>query len=323
MWAKDILMHRPVLAVDGSQITPSLDLATPVGAVQIGWFINQHNAEGNYIKDLDFEVFLPQDLIDQEENGSQELDFANRRVNQERFVRECEKISELMAQYQSFSDAEKPICFFDGSFIISFAGQLKPNLAAPYLGAITRVLDASRRYRVPLVGFVDNPHSRDFAKMLEVVLHQRSSHLNSGVALHDAELLGTRLPTMSWGVRTPLFVCAREDALSVTDQRKGEDRASFYKTVAFAYLRLTQNRSPARIELPLWLVEEGRAEEIINIVRAECIIGTGYPYAIETADALAVISYRDRQKFYALVEQTFPDLDLSPARKLASKQARR
>lgn len=355
-WARETLMDRPILAVDGSQITPSTDFPTPVGAVQIGWFINNHSAEGDYVKDLDFEVFLPQDLID-EEGSNQELDFANRRVNQERFVRECEKFCELMAQYAGASDAEKPLCFFDGSFIISFAGQLRPALAAPYLSAIQKLLHHSKRYRVPLVGFVDGPHSRDISRLIELTLtvdghkydvktdvagpnksvgndngiNQSVENPSAGrqqaiypkVSSYDAELLSTRLPFNQWGVRSPLFICAREDALTKTDMDKGEDRAAFYKTVAFTYLRLNQNRTPARIELPTWLIEEGRAEEIINLVRAECIVGVGYPYAIETADALAVISFRDRQRFYNLVQQSYPDFNLTLARKVASKQARR
>ena len=77
--------------------------------------------------------------------------------------------------------------------------------------------------------------------------------------------------------------------------------------------------------MPKWLVEAGRAEEIIDLVRAECVVGTGYPYAIETADALAVISTQDRQRFYALFQQ-FAEregLGLTLARKARSKQSRR
>jgi hypothetical protein len=64
---------------------------------------------------------------------------------------------------------------------------------------------------------------------------------------------------------------------------------------------------------------------MIDLVRAECVVGTGYPYAIETADALAVISQQDRQRFHALFEQfaTRTGLGLTRARKALSKQARR
>src|SRR5215212_3553179 len=39
-WAKTVITGRPVAAVDGSQIIPTKDFSIPVGAVQIGWFIN-------------------------------------------------------------------------------------------------------------------------------------------------------------------------------------------------------------------------------------------------------------------------------------------
>lgn len=321
-WALDKLMDRPVIAVDGSQISPTLELATPVGAVQIGWFINHHSEKGTYVKDLDFEVFLPPDLLG-DDDGDQELDHANRRINQERFERECIKLCDLMIAYENVADDQKPLCFFDGSFIISFAGQLRRELATPYLMSIQKVLNASKRFRVPLVGFVDNPHSRDVARLMEFTLSHGSERRESRVGGLDAEILHARLPQHEWGARSPLFICARADALSREDERTGDGRAAFYKSVCFTYLRLTQDRPPARIELPLWLINEGRADEIIDLVRAECIVGLGYPYAIETADALAVISHRDRERFYTLVQQSYPEINLTQARKATSKLARR
>lgn len=82
---------------------------------------------------------------------------------------------------------------------------------------------------------------------------------------------------------------------------------------------------PARLEIPRWMVETGCAEDAVDLVRAECVVGMGYPYAIETADALAVISQQDRQRFYALFEQFAQrtGLPLTQARKALSKQIRR
>jgi hypothetical protein len=123
----------------------------------------------------------------------------------------------------------------------------------------------------------------------------------------------------AWGDRTPLFFCARDDRLSRTGM------GDFYENVAFSYIQLAMERPPARLELPRWLVEEGRAEEVIDLVRAECVVGVGYPYAIETADALAVISQQDRQRFYALFEQFAQrsNIAFTRARKASSKQNRR
>ena len=133
----------------------------------------------------------------------------------------------------------------------------------------------------------------------------------------DASLLAGLLP--EWGDRSPLFVCARDDQLS------REGYAPFYQQVAFTYVRLSADRYPARVEMPLWMAEDDYVPAIIDLVRAECVVGGGYPYAVETADAVAVISYKDQQRFYALLQQFAEQegIALTLARKAMSKQSRR
>ncbi|MEZ4834442.1 MAG: DNA double-strand break repair nuclease NurA [Caldilineaceae bacterium] len=145
-WALSILYKRPSLAVDGSQITPSKDYSVPVGAVQVGWFVNEHltaqeNGTATYVKDVDFEVLAPSEL-GEDEDHSEGGDFPNWRVNQLRFVRECEKLCQLMAAYADRPYESRPLCFFDGSFAISFAGQLRPERAQPYLRAVRDLFSA-------------------------------------------------------------------------------------------------------------------------------------------------------------------------------------
>lgn len=325
-WAMDVLHNRPVLAVDGSQITPVKDYAVPVGAVQIGWFINYHRADVQYEKDLEFEILAPHELVaDGNDLSDSELMFADRLVNQERFTRECDKLCELMERYKDQPDLEKPVCFFDGSFIVSFAGQMSDERGAPYVRSIQQLLHISQEARVPLIGYVDNPYSRDLVTLMGFLLMSDAD----AVPGTDAGLLSRELPAENWGVRSPLFVCARADALTREDKKRakrGQGRASFYKDVTFTYMRLAQDHLPARIEVPRWLYEEGRANEILDLVRAECIVGAGYPYAIETADALAVISQRDRQHFYSIYQQLADENEwpsLTYSKKANSKRIRR
>jgi hypothetical protein len=318
-WALAILYERPSLAVDGSQITPTKDFSVPVGAVQIGWFVNEHrqslgnglgNGASSYVKDIHFEVLPPDELGDEEdEDGG---DFPNWRVNQRRFVLECEKLCELMEEYAERPPEYRPLCFFDGSLVISFAGQLRPERARPYLRAVEEVLACSERYQTPVVGFVDSTYSQDLVTLINRVVPGKPIRQTS-----DARLLQSLLP--EWGDRSPVFVCARPDQLSTNG------RADFYKQVCFTYVRLVGERPPARLELPRWLVEMGEAEAIINRVRAECVVGTGYPYPIETADAVAVISQQDRERFYRLFQQFLESegISLSTARKMRSKRVRR
>lgn len=313
-WAREILTGRPVAAVDGSQILPNKDMNLPVGAVQVGWFINPHEAGAPYIKDVTFQALGPAELAEDAEDEADDRAMPNWRVSQERFVRECEQLCTIMASYADAPQRTRPLCFFDGSFIISFAGQLRPERAAPYLAMVQTALDCSGDSKVPLVAFVDRSFSRDFVTLVDVVSGGRSQ---GPLTLSDAAIFDRLLP--NWGDRSPLFYCARTDRLS------HENRVPFYTDVAFTYVRLTRDRPPARVEMPRWMVEAGLAEDAINLVRAECVVGAGYPYAVETADALAVISQADRERFYNLFEQFArkSGLELVQARKAASKVARR
>ncbi|RME62024.1 MAG: DNA double-strand break repair nuclease NurA, partial [Caldilineae bacterium] len=320
-WAYEILHGRPVLAVDGSQITPTKDFSVPVGAVQVGWFINEHRADAggngdaapdNYVKDVAFEVLAPDELGDEDDD---EGGFPDWRVNQRRFVAECNKLCELMEMYAERPEMERPLCFFDGSFIISFAGQLRESRAAAYIEAVDRLLACSRRFRVPLVGFVDSSYSRDLITLLNLLYPQAE--------LRRASDAGVLAPLLAgWGDRSPLFICARPDQLNLDERRRV--RAPFYKDVCFTYMRLVQDRPPARVELPRWILDEGWAGDVLDRVRAECVIGGGYPYAVETADAVAVITQRDRERFYRIFQQFLQrsGLELHAARKMRSKRSR-
>jgi hypothetical protein len=122
---------------------------------------------------------------------------------------------------------------------------------------------------------------------------------------------------MQWGDRTPLFRCRRPGILA-------DYPASVANQIAFTYLK-AHNAAPVRLELPVWIYETSRHEQILDWVRCEIIIGQGYPYVIETADQTAVLTTEDRHTFYRLLQEwaTQTDLKLHFSRKLASKTRRR
>ena len=203
-WALKTLDGRPVLAVDGSQIVPTTDYSYPVGAVQIGWFFNDRrtavdsdegmvdsDGTGHYEKDIAFEVLAPDELFDAA--GGDDGVFPGWRVNQERFILECAKLCEFMESCAQRPFARRPVCFFDGSLIISFAGQLRAGREHGYIQAVQELLDCSERTQTPLVGYVDNTYSRDIVTLL-ATLHglPPPAHIN------DASLLAATLP--DWAI---------------------------------------------------------------------------------------------------------------------------
>lgn len=306
-WAMEVLRNVPTLAVDGSQITPSGDFSVPVGAVQVGWFANAHDPEGHYEKNIEFEIVSPQELIDV---GDEDSSFPVPKVNLRRFELECDVLVDYM---QAMADRDpKPVCFFDGSLVISFAAQMRPEFRDRYIRAVQALLIASETNRVPLVGYVDTSRSKDLVSMLGCL-----KNLTARPHISDSALLRSQ---MRWGDRTEAFICARNDSLFERD-----DDRDYYGRVHFLYLKTTADNAPSRLDLPAWLLEDGLLDRVVDVVRAECVVGTGYPYAIETADAVAVITAADRERFYRTLQEFIDGLglDLRYARKAYSKRGRR
>jgi hypothetical protein len=305
-WAIDTLSGVPTVAVDGSQITPSRDISIPVGAVQIGWFINPHDGDQSYVKDIAFDILPPDELADE---GEEVLGFPDWRVNERRFIRECEKLVEVM---QTARDtAVKPVCFFDGSLVISFVQHMLPERQRRYVEAVMALLTASEECHVPLVGYVDTSYANDLAAMLDALTGRHTRQ-----RISDGALLRSR---MSWGDRTTAWVCARDDQVLSFGGGK------YYNRVGFVYLKTTADRPPARLDLPRWLLEAGELERTVDVVRAECVVGNGYPYAVETADAVAVVTMQDRERFYRAFQEFAEKegLPLRFSRKAVSKRGRR
>jgi hypothetical protein len=305
-WARDVLEDIPTIAVDGSQITPNKDLSIPVGAVQIGWFINPHSIDQPYIKDIDFDVLPPDELADPDEDV---FGFPDWRVNIRRFLWESYKLIDLMESYRNAETA--PICFFDGSLIISFVEHMRPARQRKYVQAVMNLLEASERCRVPLVGYVDTSYAKDLIDMLGVLIGAQPER-----RISDGAILRRR---MGWGDRTIAYVCARDDNVDPVGGGK------YYSDLLFVYLKTTADRPPSRLDLPRWVLEEGQLEHVLNVVRAECVVGNGYPYAVETADAVAVITHQDRERFYRLFQEFAEKegLPLRFSRKSVSKRGRR
>ncbi|MGQ9501437.1 MAG: DNA double-strand break repair nuclease NurA [Anaerolineae bacterium] len=291
-WAKRVLLGQPTFAVDGSQISQSRDFSIPVAAIQIGWFENPHTPSRPYLKDLFFEVLTPDELATYEESietsdpafgGA----FPGVLVNLRRFQGECQRMIIYMQECAAYDP--KPLCFFDGSLTLSFARHLSPQLRQEYLKCIVDLLHTSQITGVPLIGYVDSSYARDLVTMLSLI-----SEVPTPVRLNDGMLLQSH---MRWGDRSQVYWCARDDeVLPLYEMQVGR--------IAFAYLKTSTTAPPARIEFPGWLLENStRLEHIFDLIRAECVVGNGYPYVLETADAVAVISAEDRQRFYAIFQR--------------------
>lgn len=301
-WAMKVVHGVPTFAADGSQITPSKDISVPVGVVQVGWFENPHQAGIPYTKDVDVRILAPDELApDESESGG----FPDWRVNWSRFALEVNALTTYMEARRNADP--RPLCFFDGSLVVSFVQHMLPERQRLYTDAVKKLMHTSESTRVPLVAYVDTSYASDLVTMLQQVMA-----IPRAARVSDAGLLRRH---MRWGDRTQVYVCARDD--SVIDR--------YYEQVCFVYLKATAENPPVRVEFPLWVYEEGELERVLDLVRAECVVGTGYPYVLETTDAVAVLTLQDRQQFYRLFQDfaAREGLPVRFSRKAVSKLERR
>jgi len=314
-WAFNALLDHATFAVDGSQIRPDDDFSIPVAAVQVAWFENRHTVDGRYVKDARFEVLTPEDLT--VEFGDDHV-ISEQQVNLRRFELEIESLCASMKKLSaSGGDAAKlAVAFFDSSLVISFADRLQGEAQERHVRAMLELLRSSEKTGVPVVGYVDGSRARDLVHMVGSLFK-----LNGAEKIHDAWLVASRL---TWGARTPMFVCARGGA-DRKQQGILEKFEEYRRGVGFVYLKTSATAPPARLEIPLWVLERGLLDQVIDLVIAEVVVGNGYPYVIQSADAAAVINSRDRDAFYAIFQRFAREheIGLRISQKTASKSRRR
>lgn len=270
-WAHKILSNVTTCAVDGSQIFPTGHWAVPFGAIQIATFENHH--DGTYSKTTRFEIVPPKDFSSDDDSSFRQI------ISERRHRAETATLANWIKDQSSGKSSS--LAIFDGTLITSFASG--PDRPA-YVKSMTNLLEASATSKIPLIAYIDGSRARDLSTM--------HGHL-AGIPtprIPDSALL----KKSDWGSRTPVYICARNQGL--------DGYGAWARKIGFLYLRSSREGLPARLEFPMWIVEDDLLEDVVDQVRAEIIAqGSGYPYAIEAADVTAVINADDRRRFEAIL----------------------
>lgn len=287
------------IAVDGSQLQPWRDASIPVALIQVGLFANPHAQGRPYTKDVLLEVLSPDEIMEEsltEHKDPDSYPYSEMQVTLRRYMLEVETLCNQMEQYgqkrRERNPSHSPVVFFDGSLVVSFALTMPSPYRERYIASAISLLQTSEQQRVPLISYIDTSYARDMITMLRRLdMMERHPVLHETKNIHDALLWQGQL---RWGDRTPAMICARGDIL--------EGYGPYREQVAFCYLQTTSTRPPVRLEFPRWMLDDGILEPVLDVVRAEVIAGQGYPYAIESADAVAVITMQDRAEFYGVFQ---------------------
>ncbi len=320
-WAIEALQNRTTFAADGSQLLPGREVSVPVAAVQIAWFENPHTRAGLYEKGARFHIISPKELLEDYDERST----ADTIVGLRRFVLETDALCKFLESKKGWRERGErtPVAFFDGSLLISF-GMPRTQIQSRYVDAVTRLVKLSRDTKVPIIGFVDQSYARDLIALLNLLDGRERDVRPSSV--YDAQLLSALVENESpapfvsaWGVRSSFCYCKREKLSDAFSDENGQP------LIGFTYLQTTGDSAPARLDVPVWIYEAGLLDDVIDTVRAECVSGLGYPYAIETADEAAVITARDRQQFLRAIQDfaVRENFAFRFSRKAASKMRRR
>ncbi|HYP00144.1 MAG TPA: DNA double-strand break repair nuclease NurA [Pyrinomonadaceae bacterium] len=327
-WAVEVLTGRVTCAADGSQILPGREISLPVAAVQAAWFENPHTAAGqdSYRKESRFSIITPEELLKAEGGAATAADLVGLR----RFQLEIAALSEFLERQRGWrARGERlPVAFFDGTLLLSttrtraesLAGAL--DLPGAYIKAIVEAVRLSRDTEVPLVGYIDQSYARDIVRLLDLFA---TGEPPPAATVFDARLFSASNSTggeplfNSWGDRTVFCYCVREGLTADFQDERGNP------LVGFVYLQTTGEGAPARLDIPAWVYEKKLIDEVVNTVRAECVVGNGYPYALETADAAAVITMQDREQFLRAMQEFAAEQNLGfqVSRKPISKAHRR
>ncbi len=317
-WANETLKNRTTFAADGSQLYVEKDVSLPIGAIQIGWFENPHDDSQRYEKNAYFEILSPETLL----RKQAEPVIPETRVGELRFHAEVNKISEFLRKKKDWqkNDERMPLAFFDNTLLFSLSLE-QTEIEKSFLQATIDMVKLSVETEVPVVGYVDRSYAKDLLNMLDALYGRENSERKT---LYDSLILhspGGNFPRIleSWGDRTCFCYSKRKGLSEFLYDETGES------LVGFTYLQTTGDAAPARIDVPRWIYEKGFLNEVLDVVRAECVIGLGYPYALETADQTAVITMRDREVFLRALQDFAmrEKLNFNVSRKAASKGRRR
>ncbi len=318
VWAMRILKNRTTFAADASQILPGRDISLPVAAIQVGWFENPHSDALPYEKNAEFIILSPKDLLEnQDEPMSPET-----RVGEMRFHAEVKRCAEFLTAKKGWRERGErlPLAFFDGTLLVSFSLP-QTSLQQSFLQAMVDLVRLSRETKVPVIGYVDRSYARDLINMLDAFDGKTTGEKQT---LYDSTVLHSETPEILqtlkfWGDRTCFCYSNRKGLNQFIDPQTEKS------LVGFVYLQTTSDSAPARLDVPAWIYEENLLDEVLDTVRAECVIGLGYPYALETADATAVITARDREIFLKALQEfaSREKLNFSVSRKATSKGRRR
>ena len=325
---RETLDEYRAISTDGSHIGIDRDLPAKCFLINIGiadfLYGDEANAELTNIPKL---YVKEEDLIIREKNGNGFHPIEDSLLNAKRSVEEIVALSRV---FETIDFRVPTIGLIDGPIAVyGLPGVSNKQYVIDYLvrDGFESALESIRRKNdinmLGIIGFTSLPGNRDVAKILsseicdqsvdkpEFYCHYRSSDLTSFCSNCIGGVLDREIfaGILNEGQRSPIFV-----------RKQNYDQIN---NIAFFYLNV--GSEIARIEIPVWNIDEGYSINLIqSVIMEQTDRGHGYPVVLMEAHEQAVINASDRRAFVDTLIEYLSGGDLRPyeSAKALSKKIR-
>jgi hypothetical protein len=313
-------------ASDGSQIVSDRHDIALCYLLNVSRIVLQYGENAHAELSSSAVLSPPEEDVEQEAVGELTA-IAGKRLGIRRQLAEFGALAEMVSGVRQDAPAA---AMFDGSLILWTLENEPDAFRIEALDTMHRHFDAIQVSRVPLIGYISRPASRDVVNSLRV------AHCPHAEANCDRHCPNRSRPR-------PQFVapeCSGTEGVRDADLFaeilcEGERSAVFGSTstildayrqhkVCFFYLHV--GTEIARCEIPQWVAED---PELLAMAHALCIDqaqkGFGYPVALAEAHEQAIVRNAEKDAFFLLLERMMVSSGQRAAQtqKNVSKRARR
>lgn len=281
-----------ILAADGSQINPDPHGSVLYGLVNVGVFRMQPGSGlAPEIKTFS-NLLYDEDLHPSGGLASEDL------IALMRDVHERDILADL-AQ----NEAAPLVTLTDGPLEL-YHEPRKEKAFEHYFKQYLAALDDLALNQVITAGYVDRPRADLVVKLLELVAPEDESADRPFAGVTDLQLFESILNP---GERSAVFKL----------QSSSADAFANKKALHFFYINVGSVGQPAlaRVEVPLWVVEDPHAMSLLQSVLVEQSHQAGsrpYPYPLIRAHEIAVVKMDDHNQISEMIEQELLNRGLPP-----------
>ncbi|PKN96464.1 MAG: hypothetical protein CVU43_20575 [Chloroflexi bacterium HGW-Chloroflexi-5] len=282
-----------ILAADGSQINPDPHGSVLYGLVNVGVFRMQPGSGlAPEIKTFS-NLLYDEDLHPSGGLASEDL------IALMRDVREREILADL-AQNES-----APLVTLTDGPLELYHEPRQEKAFEHYFKQYLAALDDLALNQVITAGYVDRPRADLVVKLLELVAPEDESADRPFAGVTDLQLFESILNP---GERSAVFKL----------QSSSADAFANKKALHFFYINVGSVGQPAlaRVEVPLWVVEDPHAMSLLQSVLVEQSHQAGsrpYPYPLIRAHEIAVVKMDDHNQISEMIEQELLNRGLPPS----------